>query len=214
MNNGISSAPTHTRILQQCRVPYVRKQVSQTAQPGSLMSWGLCWVVRKWGRAENTSCSIQSTSLSSVELSRYQKEWQHSGFFSLSQHTTLNIRCHLVKVICSAAGPLSTTHSMKESQHQCRLLSINPRHDLVDFSFSDKCFWLIREWNGNRNRKGRLAPTLWWERRWRMIGCLADLFLYYLTVIYKEWHRGGGQSGPVNKLLNHYFIILVSSSSC
>lgn len=81
MNNGISSAPTHTRILQQCRVPYVRKQVSQTAQPGSLMSWGLCWVVRKWGRAENTSCSIQSTSLSSVELSRYQKEWQHSGFF-------------------------------------------------------------------------------------------------------------------------------------
>lgn len=63
--------------------------------------------------------------------------------FSLSQCTTLNNSCHLVKVICSAAGPFSTTHSMNESQHQCQLLSINPQHDPMDFSFSDKCLWLI-----------------------------------------------------------------------
>lgn len=196
MNNGISSAPTHTRILQQCRVPYVRKQVSQTAQPGSLMSWGLCWVVRKWGRAENTSCSIQLTSFSSVELSQYQKEWQHFVFYSLSQRTTLNIRCHLVKVIWTiqhhpfhewiSAPVLVTVH--KSTTWACGFFILRQML-LID----NDGIWGSLHCCSHDAAMGKAMEND------RLVGkkdsspkLATDLFLYYLTIIYKGWQLGGG----------------------
>ena len=48
-----------TRMLLQCRVPWVWKQVSQTAQWGSVTSLGLCGWVGRRGRAQTVSFDIR-----------------------------------------------------------------------------------------------------------------------------------------------------------
>lgn len=122
-------------------------------------------------------------------------------FFSLSQRTTLNIRCHLVMVIWTI------------QHHPIHEWISAPVPVTVHKSTTWSCgFFILRQmlWidtlNGNCGIErggshccsydavmGRAMENDWLMGKKSSSPKLAtDLFLYYLTIIYKEWHLGGG----------------------
>lgn len=164
-------------------------------------SRGLWWAgasVGWWesGGGQKTRLAACSWLPSPLELSQFQKEWQHFVFYSLSQRTTLNIRCHLVKVIWTI------------QHHPFHEWISAPVPVTVHKSTTWACgFYILRQmllidndglWGGSHFCSHDAAMGKAMEND-RLMGkkdsspkLATDLFLYYLTIIYKELHLGGG----------------------